>query len=520
MVVLLRQETHKSLGKPSTLAEFVNNAVNTEKKSHIKKKQAHFFDRSILLEESGNPQLVHQLLIFTVFVVVGFLAWATVTKVDEVALAPGSVLPSGKVRHLQHKDGGILRQIYVKENQRVEEGQVLLELEKTELHSKSKAISADLDLMKIRQEFLASFLEKRDWELPAELSKRHPNIVKREGGITTALKEKVKASEDVLKSKTLQAESDLALVGQRISFLKEKVNLMDSTLVSMKKSHEKNLKESAKERSSMLEEVGLREKLIDRGLNSKLNILGLKRQMAGLERSLSEKEQAYNSERNGHLKAQLELREELATLPLTQKKMKQALGQARSDHEAFLKSVQLERLEELRDLSLGIVKLTEEATRVGEQLERTRVLSPIAGRVQNISVYTVGGVLAPGSLVMDVIPLDEGLVAEVEISTRDIGHVEVGHSVRIKFDNYDFSKYGYIDAILEDISPTTVVGEAGEHFCGLVKIPREYLDENKKLFPIQPGMQVTGDIVSGHKRIIEYLLKPIFSTAQQALRER
>ena len=164
-----------------------------------------------------------------------------------------------------------------------------------------------------------------------------------------------------------------------------------------------------------------------------------------------------------------------------------------------------------------IEDLQEIVNNLEEQILNFDVKAPILGYVHALEI-TPGAVIVPGSTIMEIVPIEEEMLAEIEISPTDIGHVKPGQTVSIKFDSFDFSKYGIAEGTLEEVSPTTFEGPEGDpHYRGYVSISKT---NPPKFGPLLPGMTIKADIHTGSKTIMEYLLKPLYSSASEALRER
>ena len=112
-------------------------------------------------------------------------------------------------------------------------------------------------------------------------------------------------------------------------------------------------------------------------------------------------------------------------------------------------------------------------------------------------------------------------MAEIRISTDDIGHIKIGQKVTLKFRTYNFAKFGGLIEILKEISPMTLLDMKGNpYYKGVITLSKNHLKGNAKMFPIIPGMTLDAEIKTGQKTIMEYLLKPVYLSAQQALREK
>lgn len=162
-----------------------------------------------------------------------------------------------------------------------------------------------------------------------------------------------------------------------------------------------------------------------------------------------------------------------------------------------------------------------------DQLNQTELKAPLHGVVKNVRVTTRGGVLRPGDEVMQIVPLEEALVIEAKVSPVDIAFIKPGLSATIKIDAYDYSIYGTLSGKLVYISPDTLSEnlniQQGEQPYYRVRVQtegRKFSDHSNKELDIQPGMTATVEIKTGSNTVLHYLVKPIFKTLSQSLRER
>jgi len=156
-----------------------------------------------------------------------------------------------------------------------------------------------------------------------------------------------------------------------------------------------------------------------------------------------------------------------------------------------------------------------------DRVDRLDIRSPVAGLVQDLKVHSAGEVLAAGGIVGRVVPVNDVLDAEVRIAPGDVGHVSVGQHVRIKVSSFEYVRYGTLNGTIDKISPTTFTDESGKpYYKSTVKLDRAYMGPGVGVNPILPGMVVQADIVTGHRTLIEYLLKPIYLALQDSFHER
>lgn len=178
---------------------------------------------------------------------------------------------------------------------------------------------------------------------------------------------------------------------------------------------------------------------------------------------------------------------------------------------------------ELAEKEAELASIEEVLFARADQLQRTVVRAPMRGTVKNISLTTVGGVIQPGSDIMEIVPLEDQLLVEARIRPSDVAFLRPGLPATVKITAYDYSIYGGLQGTLEHISPDTISDEQnrGESFYRIrVRTETNFLRGSGEPLPIIPGMTATAEILTGHKTVLEYLLKPILKTRQNALRER
>lgn len=148
-----------------------------------------------------------------------------------------------------------------------------------------------------------------------------------------------------------------------------------------------------------------------------------------------------------------------------------------------------------------------------DQLQRTQLLSPMRGVVNNITITTRSGVVPPGEEIMQITPLDDQLLIETRVSPKDVAFVAPGMPATVKISAYDYSLYGGLDGTVEQISPDTLKEQTprGEetYYRVLVRTERNWLSHGDEKLPIKPGMIAVVDIETGERSVLSYLLKPI-----------
>ena len=177
----------------------------------------------------------------------------------------------------------------------------------------------------------------------------------------------------------------------------------------------------------------------------------------------------------------------------------------------------LERLAQVTGEKQQNIKIID---KLNERMMRLNVRAPSAGSIKGLNVNTIGAVVQPGQTLMEIVPIDKELIVSVKISPKDIGHLQRGQNVQVKFSSFDFSRYGSTHGILDQISATTFIAENGERFYqGKIILDKNYVGGNPANIII-PGMTVMADIITGRKTILQYMLKPIHLSMKTAFTER
>ena len=157
-----------------------------------------------------------------------------------------------------------------------------------------------------------------------------------------------------------------------------------------------------------------------------------------------------------------------------------------------------------------------------DRVSRTLVTSPVRGIVKQLLVNTIGGVIQPGSDMVEIVPLDDTLLVEAKIRPQDIAFLHPGQEAVVKFTAYDYTIYGGLKAKLERIGADTITDEDKKttYYMITLRTDRSHLGTDEKPLLIIPGMVASVDIITGKKSILSYLLKPIIKARAEALHER
>lgn len=420
--------------------------------------------------DSARP--LHKVIVITLCTLLAFfLIWATWAEVDEVTRGQGQVIAAQRNQVIQHLEGGILTELLVRENARVEQGQVLARVDNVAAESHLRDTHTRLWGQRAAIERLQAEIEERPPNFSPELQQEIPSVVKAESNIYEAHVRKQEQEIRLLDSQCEQKRQEM------------------EELEGRKKTFERALPIATRRAELALP-------LMKRNLYPEVEYLSLQQEMnrlAGEIKSLSV----------AILKAQSAI-DELV--------YKKRLYQA--DYHSQL-------VNEINKFQAEAASLEEILTTGSDRIMRTELKSPVRGIVNRIFLNTKGGVVKAGEPIMDIVPLDSVLVVEAKIRPADIAFIHAQQKAIIKLTAYDYTTYGGLEAEVESISADTVESKSGETFY-LVKLAADrssVLYRGQEL-PVIPGMVASVDIFTGKKTIMTYLLKPIIKAKDSALRER
>ncbi|WP_102225783.1 HlyD family efflux transporter periplasmic adaptor subunit [Acidimangrovimonas sediminis] len=169
---------------------------------------------------------------------------------------------------------------------------------------------------------------------------------------------------------------------------------------------------------------------------------------------------------------------------------------------------------DLADRKAKLASLKENIVNKKELLARTDIRSPLAGRVNNINITTLGGVVQPGQTIMEVTPIDDQLLIETKVRPRDVAFIAPGMPASVKITAYDYTVYGDLKAKVTQISEDTVTSDSKspnqqQYYKVMVKTDRNFLERDGQKYPIRPGMVAQVDIETGQRSVLSYIVRPL-----------
>lgn len=414
----------------------------------------------------------HILLYSIAVLLLIFLIWANFTSLQEVARGVGRVIPSSQTQVIQNLEGGIIDEFLVKKGDVVQEGQVILRMRNVQAQSDFAATTQKyLGLLAMTTRLKAEADGKDTVDFPKEVMEGAMDSVRAEQDAFSARRKQMSGQLDVLRQQLEQKRGEVSELNRRIADTSGVLNL-------------------ARDERSMVAPM------VERGAANKMELLQLDRQIRGQETEL-----------NG-------LRSALPRSNAAVREMESRIGELTSTLRA---DAQRELAEKM--IELNTIKQTLSAYQ--DRSERTEIKSPVHGKVQDIKITTIGGVVKPGDPIMEIVPLEDKLIVEADVKPSDIAFIYPGQKAIVRISAFDFSVYGAVEGVVKNVSPDAFTNQKGESFYRVtVETSETEIKKGDKTFEFIPGMQATVDIITGEKTVITYLLKPFIKASQTALRER
>ncbi|MCE0845467.1 HlyD family type I secretion periplasmic adaptor subunit [Buttiauxella sp. A2-C1_F] len=418
-----------------------------------------------------SPRVIRLTLWTILVLVVLAFTWAGFAKLDEVTRGEGKAIPSSRLQKIQNLEGGIVTELYVHEGQIVEAGAPLIHLDDTRFASNVGETEADKLGLQAKIDRLAAEAEDKDFVISDEIAKKAPDVARGEL--------------DLFNSRRRQFQNEIE--GLQEQLVQKRQELRDF------QSKQEQYKNSL---SLLQQEIKMSEPLLASGAISKVEILRLRRtevETKGLLDSVT------------------------LSIPKSASETKEIENKIGESRNRF----QSDALSQLNEARTNLSKAEATGKALEDRVNRTMVVSPVRGVVQQILVNTIGGVIQPGSDLVEIVPLDDKLLIEVKIQPRDIAFLHPGQHAVVKFTAYDYTTYGGLNGELVQLSPDTVTDKEGHsYYIARLRTDKNYLGTKEHPMVIIPGMVASVDIITGKKSILSYLLKPIIRAKAEALRER
>ncbi|MGB8598824.1 MAG: HlyD family type I secretion periplasmic adaptor subunit [Burkholderiales bacterium] len=457
-----------------------------ENKSTVLSPEALDFAPGLLSIQESPPARLPRAVMYTVSLLFAILiVWAVFGKLDIIASAEGRLVPETYIKIVQPADAGIVKQILVKEGEKVKQGQVLMRMDTQIADADTKTISNEIALRSLQ-------LRRIEAELAGREVIRKPGDP---GDMFTQIQSQYRDRRQSYTDALEQAQQALQKTEHEYESAKEVLSKLQQSVPILKQQAES---------------------YADMGKD------GYAPQMLVLD-----KQRDYQ-EKSQDLKAQ---QSTVASLEAAVSQTKKQINQITSKYRSELQNEQVEATGQYRKLEQDSVK----------QAHKTRLLELKAtqtGIVKDIATHTIGSVVAPGTVLLSIVPEDEPLIAEIMIRNDDIGFVYPHQKVKVKLAPYPFEKYGMLDGEVLRIQadstdtqgqqvkdqakdkPQTPSQAQPSVYIATVSLKHQYLESEGKQLKLMPGMQVVAEINQGDRTVLKYLLSPVSKTLYESGRER
>lgn len=426
---------------------------------------------SILEVTETPPSPVGRAVLWTIVaLLVAGGVWVFVGEVDEVAVAGGRVIPVGNVKVVQSQNKGAIKELLVREGDYVQEGQTLLVLDTTKTQ-------ADVDQLKKQVAYYAMTVDRLQSEMNDQPFIPPDN------------------KDGVLDQKDIDAQ----------------VSLYNSRRTKLMADKQKNAAAIAQEEAAIESAQAQQQKYVS------------------LYEVAMEKEQRLEGLFQENAVSYFQLLEARATRVEYQKsaeamdqeiqKGQAKLAEARDLQATTDSAYRQETMTQLVEAKRQLNTFREELTKANETNVQSEIVAPVSGRVNQLAVHTVGGVVSEGQALMMVVPDDATLEIEAFADNKDIGFIQKGQDAEVKVETFNFQKFGMVNAKVYEISPDVIDNTQDKQKDGKYRLTLS-IDGDDSGIDLSPGMNVTAEIKIKKKRIIDFFLDPFRQYKDEALRER
>jgi len=420
----------------------------------------------------GGERATHMFFALCATLVVAFFVWAAMGRLDVVSAALGEVIPSTQVKHVQHLEGGIVREILVREGDRVARDQPIVALEPV-------ASGADVQELKVRTSSLRAEIARLESEakglakpvFPADLTRDYPQLVAQATAFFNARQSRMESQLAAQREEIAQQDRMIEEVSARLRNNRQRLTLL-------------------------AEQIAISEELMKDQLSNRLQHLDLLKEASSLKGKIDE---------------------DAAGLQRAQAAKKGGLNKLDLVRDAFLEKVREDMEEKRRQLE----EFANRLKKYEDSLKRTVLRSPVDGVVKTLYVATLGGVVAPGGTVADVVPQGDRLIVEAKLPTQEIGYVHAGQEAVVTLASSDAVRFGQLKGEVILVSPDTIQSaDRVPYYRVRIATERDYFERHGARYRLVPGVQVLCSIQTGRRSVLAYLTDPFLRSLSTALRER
>jgi hemolysin D len=406
------------------------------------------------------------------------LVWSIFGKVDIVAVAPGRIIVGERTKVIQALEASVVRRVLVKDGDKVTAGQVLVELDPTIALADKVSVEEQLKTSGsevVRTQALLQALASTHAASPVLALAGAPLLSPSE--IASAQAQLLAEWHDI-NGKLAKLDAEGARHQAEVGTVKASISKLEA-LVPMAQNRESDYK-----------------KLVDQGYVSNHLTQDKTRERVEMERDL------------------ITQRARLQEVQSTLRETEQARASFKAETMRLLSDRQAQANSKRR-------LLLQEQAKAGQRERQTQLVAPVAGVIQQLAVHSVGSVVTSAQPLMIVVPDAAQVTAEISIANQDIGFVNAGQIAEVKLETFSYTKYGTVTAKVDMVTADAVTDEKkGSFYPATLTLSKNNMLVDGKRVNISPGMNITAEIKTGQRRVIEYLLSPVQRAGNESLRER
>jgi hemolysin D len=397
------------------------------------------------------------------------LLWACIGQIDIVAVAPGRIIVSDRTKVIQPLEASVVKAVLVKDGDKVQAGQVLVELDPT---------MASADKTSVQEQLKTANSEETRTQALLQLLSRQKVLAHVQKGLDADTRIQLNAEWQDISAKLSKLEAESAHRQAEIATVKASIAKLEATL-PMVQTREADYT-----------------KLVDQGFISGHATQDKTRERVEMERDLATQ--------------RARLAEALANAAETE--------QTKSSYKA---ETQRQLNDRYAQAATKHSQLNADHSKADQRERQTQLRAPVDGVIQQLAIHTTGGVVTSAQALMVVVPDSPTVTAEVSIANQDIGFVNAGQSAEIKLETFSYTKYGTVEAKVDNVTADAVTDEKkGSYYPATLTLAQKDMLIDGKRVPLSPGMNVTAEIKTGKRRIIEFLLSPVQRMGSESLKER
>jgi hemolysin D len=451
---------------------------------------AEFMPAALELQESPPNPLVRWLAWVLIALFVLTLIWACIGKVDVVSSAEGKIIPGSRVKQIQPLTKGFVKAIHVKEGQFVNQGDALIELDRTitaadqarmqqELHNASLNLAGAEAL----QQFLVNQSDSN------EKKNIQPNMA-------TEVELKVHASIEPTETEILLHQQKTWEQWQQYQAQLSSLHSGLKKVQSEKIGNQETIKKLQQTLPMITKRAQALESLYKKNMASEAEYLELEQQ-------------------------RIERVQDLAAQQQMQQQLNAAINEAQQQINSLKADTLGKLLTQIADSRNQIATISEELVKATDMNDKQILYAPVSGYVQQLAINTIGGIVTEAQELMIIVPEEESLEVQVMLGNQDVGFVQKDMAAEIKIHTFPFTKYGLIDATVTHISDDAIIDEKlGLVYTMHLKMHKSTIRVEAKDVKLIPGMAVTAEVKTTQRRVIEYFLSPLLRYKQESIRER